>query len=96
VADILEGLCAVLAGYIEEDLLTTTWDSESVLEIEGCMGVSDVRVLVDEAGAVVDLVVDDEVEILLGVVLGDLLQGEFLGGGHCVEIIRFIWIGDDR
>jgi hypothetical protein len=34
--------------------------------------------------------VDDEVEILLGVVLGDLLQGEFLGGGHCVEIIRFI------
>jgi hypothetical protein len=27
--------------------------------------------------------VDDEVEILLGVVLGDLLEGEFLGGGHC-------------
>jgi hypothetical protein len=27
--------------------------------------------------------VDDEVEILLGVVLGDLLESEFLGGGHC-------------
>jgi hypothetical protein len=64
VADVLEGLCAVLASYVEEDLLTT-------------------RVLIDEARAVVDLVVDDEVEILLGVVLGDLLESEFLGGGHC-------------
>jgi hypothetical protein len=52
-------------------------------EFDVCMRVFDVRVLIDEAGAVVDLVVDDEVEILLGVVLGDLLEGEFLGGGHC-------------
>lgn len=38
--------------------------------------------LIDEAGAVVDLVVDNQVEILLGVVLGDLLEGEFLGFRH--------------
>lgn len=41
-----------------------------------------VRVLIDEAGAVVDLVVDNQVEILLGVVLGDLLEGEFLSSRH--------------
>ena len=41
-----------------------------------------VRVLIGECGAVVDLVVDDQVEILLVVVLGDLLQGEFLDFGH--------------
>lgn len=40
----------------------------------------DVRVLIDEAGAVVDLVVDDQVEVLLGVVASDLLEGEFFGG----------------
>jgi hypothetical protein len=33
VADVLEGLCAVLAGYVEEDLLTTTGDFESVLNL---------------------------------------------------------------
>jgi hypothetical protein len=41
-----------------------------------------VRVLIGECSAVVDLVVDDQVEILLVVVLGDLLQGEFLDFGH--------------
>lgn len=41
-----------------------------------------VRVLIGECGAVVDLVVDDQVEILLVVVLGDLLQGELLDFGH--------------
>jgi hypothetical protein len=39
-------------------------------------------VLIDEAAAVVDLLVDDQVEILLGVVLGNLREGEFLGGRH--------------
>lgn len=34
--------------------------------------------LIDEAGAIVDLVVNDHVEVLLGVVAGDLLEGEFL------------------
>lgn len=38
--------------------------------------------LIGECGAVVDLVVDDQVEILLVVVLRDLLQGEFLDFGH--------------
>ena len=41
-----------------------------------------VRVLVNEAGAVVDLVVNDHVQVLLGVVGGNLLEGEFLGLGH--------------
>jgi hypothetical protein len=39
-------------------------------------------VLIDEAAAVVDLVVDDHVQVLLGVVAGDLLEGEFLVGRH--------------
>lgn len=38
--------------------------------------------LIDEASAVVDLVVDDQVEILLGVVFSDLLESEFLGFRH--------------
>jgi hypothetical protein len=43
-----------------------------------------VRVLVDEAGAVVDLVVDDNVEVLLGSVFRDIGVGEFLvGHGVC-------------
>lgn len=42
----------------------------------------DVRVLIDEAGAVVDLVMDNHVQVLLGVVGGDLLESEFLGGRH--------------
>lgn len=46
----------------------------------------DVRVLIDEAGAVVDLVVDNHVQILLGVVGGDLLEGEFLGGRHGADV----------
>ena len=43
----------------------------------------DVRVLVDEAGAVVHLVVDDNVQVLLGGVLRDVRVGEFLGRRHC-------------
>ena len=36
--------------------------------------------LVDKLGAVIDLVVDHDVEILLGVVLSNILIGEVLGG----------------
>lgn len=43
--------------------------------------------LVNKRRAVVDLVVDDEVEVLLGVVLGDFGEGEFFVG-HCV-VVRF-------
>lgn len=39
--------------------------------------------LVDEACAVVDLVVDNDEEVLLGGVLGDVRVGEFLGRRHC-------------
>ena len=38
----------------------------------------DIRVLIDEAGAVVDLVVDDHVQVLLGVVGGNLSVGKGL------------------
>lgn len=60
----------------------------SVALSDGCMLIRDgwhVRVLVDEAGRVVDLIVDDDVEILLGGVFRDVGVGEFLSGGHCVE-----------
>lgn len=40
----------------------------------------DLRMLVDEFGRVVDVVVDDDVEVLLGVVLGNVLVGELLRG----------------
>jgi hypothetical protein len=39
-------------------------------------------VLIDEAGAIVDFVVDDQVEVLLSVVLSNLLEGEFGGFRH--------------
>lgn len=52
--------------------------------------------LVNKRRAIVDLVVDDEVEILLGVVLGDLSEGEFLVG-HCVVLCVFdVRTGDDK
>jgi len=38
------------------------------------------RVLVDELAAVIDLVVDNEEAVLLGVVLGNILVGVLLGG----------------
>ena len=49
---------------------------------KGVSGEENVRVLIDERGAVVDLVVHDEVEVLLSVVLSNLLEGEFLVGRH--------------
>jgi len=37
--------------------------------------------LVDKLGHVIDLIVDHDKEVLLGVVLGNVLVGE---GGHCI------------
>lgn len=54
------------------------WDSRFGSDRYG----DNVRVFIGECGAIVDLVVDDQVEVLLGAVLGDLLQGEFLGFRH--------------
>lgn len=48
-----------------------------------------IRVLINEAAAVVDLVVDDHVQVLLGVVARDLLEGEFLVG-HDGEICNAV------
>jgi hypothetical protein len=39
-------------------------------------------VLIDEAGNVVDLVVNDHVQVLFGVVGGDLRESELLGLRH--------------
>lgn len=49
--------------------------------------VMNVRVLIDEGGAVVDLVVDDHVKVLLGVVSANLLEGEFLCVGHGCKVL---------
>ena len=38
--------------------------------------------LVDELGTIVDLIVDDEEQVILGVVLGDVLVSVFLLLGH--------------
>ena len=43
----------------------------------------DIRVLVDEAGGIVDLIVDDHIQVLLGGMLAHIRVGEFLGVGHC-------------
>jgi hypothetical protein len=48
------------------------------------------RVLVDKLGNVVDLVVDDNVEILLGVVLSNILIGELLVG-HLEGCLLSVW-----
>lgn len=44
-----------------------------------------VRVLIDEARAIVHLIVDHKVEVLLGRVFRDVGVGELLGGGHGVD-----------
>ncbi len=55
------------------------------------------RMLIDELGRVVDLVVDDDVDVLLGVVLGNILVGEFLerhlGGGRWGARVREVCRG---
>lgn len=38
--------------------------------------------LIDELGAVVNLVVNHDIHVLLGVVLGNILVGELEGGRH--------------
>lgn len=49
------------------------------------------RVLIDELGDVVDLIVNDHVEVILGVVLRNVLVAEFgrhVDGVFCCEIPR--------
>ncbi len=52
-----------------------------------------IRVLIDEACAVVDLVVNNNVKILLGGVLRDVRVGEFLGLRHCGYVGDVCWRG---
>lgn len=96
VADVLEGLRGVLARNVKQDLLATTKDHVSLSanavptysrkracennsKERGGVG-KDSRVLVDKLGDVVDSVMDDQVEVILGVVLRNVLVGEL--GGH--------------
>lgn len=43
------------------------------------------RMLVDELGGIVDLIVNDDEQVLLGVVLSNILIGELLLRGHFCE-----------
>lgn len=45
--------------------------------------------LIDELGRIVDLVVDDDEEVLLGVVLSNVLVGELCDGGHFERLAIF-------
>lgn len=45
---------------------------------------TNIRMFIDERGAVIDLLMDNNVEILLGAVSSDLLEVEFLVGGHVI------------
>lgn len=54
------------------------------IRVVAACGGADVRVLVNEACAVVDLVVDNNVKVLLGGVLRDVRVGELLGLRHGV------------
>lgn len=106
VADILESLGGILAGNIEQNLLTTTGTRKKTRSAIGYFsriripippsslrgarkrrgiavdagrkGRQNVRVLVDELAAVVDLVVDHDEDVLLGVVLSNILVGVLL------------------
>lgn len=57
-------------------------------------GVANLRVLIDELGRVVDLVVDDHVQVVLGVVLRNILIREF--GRHRDGVLLGICRGADR
>lgn len=86
VADILKGLGRVLAADIKEDLLAAA--GLVLVNVGGGGGTiecgrGDIRMLVNKLGAVIDLVVDDEEQILAGVVLGNILVRVLLRGSHC-------------
>jgi hypothetical protein len=59
---------------------------------DGCNLGENLRMLIDELGGIVNDIVDHKVEILLGVVLGNVLVGELLSRGHCVGCV----VGDKR
>lgn len=80
-----------MAADIKDDFLATTFAVSILLFVVYCRAqsgcwVGSLRVLVNKRGAVVDLVVDDEVQVLLGGVLGDLGEGEFFFG-HCAVCV---------
>jgi hypothetical protein len=52
-------------------------------------------VLIYELCAVVDLVVDDHEQVLLGVVLGNILVGELLVG-HFGWFMRWCLLGEEK
>lgn len=74
-----------MTGDIEEDFFTTAAGNESVSDVcvgsatqSGRMQGDSIRMFVHKRGRVIDLVVDHEEKILLGVVGGDILESIFL------------------
>lgn len=109
VADVLEGFGSILAGDVEHHLLAAAASPDkgepetrvghaaggALGMVAASWGGKYVRVLVDEGGAVVDLVVDNQIDVILGVVLGHVRKREFLGhvGGGWQAICRAAGIG---
>jgi len=82
--------CGMGRGNAGEDGERRGWEKIAKLGRDGrtCTAAGlDLRMLIDEGGDVVDVVVDDDVDILLGRVLSHLSEGEFLGhGGQKVKL----------
>lgn len=92
--DILEGLGGILTRNVEQDLLATTVTNQCQPASPSAQGRKggargpqglNLRVLVNELAEVVDLVVDDHVQVILGVVLRNVRESEF--GRHLVGLL---------
>lgn len=69
-------LTAVLAP-LSLAQLTLWFDYRPLLVVIDCEEFKNLRVLINEAGCVVDLVVDDHIQVLLTRVFGNFRVGEF-------------------
>lgn len=91
----VESVGGLGSSGVKENLLSTAVVSTCSGRVWVCVSRPYSRMLVNKAGNVVDLAVDDHPEIISVLVLGDLLEGEDLGvggigrnggsGRHCVS-----------
>lgn len=77
----VESVGGLGSSGVKENLLSTAVVSMCSGRVSVCVSRSYSRMLVNKAGNVVDLAVDDHPEIISVLVLGDLLEGEDLGVG---------------
>lgn len=98
VTDVLEGLRGILTPDVEQDLLATTVTFQCQPASPRAHGKGarrttglNLRVLVNELADVVDFVVNDHVQVILGVVLRNVRESEF--GRHLVGVC---WGGKPR